>query len=89
MNTKHKGHPKVVLTAKRTNYIADNISQSIGSKSHPLDTTLPYIKQALILLHESHKDILATLSPTQKLVLAAYHTLIVSMYDYLKTKSDG
>jgi hypothetical protein len=89
MNHKHKDHQKAVLTAKRTNHIADNISTAKGNKSHPLDTTLPYIKQALILLHKSHKDILATLSPTQRLVLAAYHTLIISMYAYLKTKSDG
>ena len=89
MNSNHRGYRKAVLTAKRTNQVADNISPVVSNHSFPLDTTLPHIKKALILLHKSHKDILVSLSPTQKLVLASYHRLIISMYDYLKSKSDG
>ena len=89
MNSNHTGYRNAVLTAKRTKHIADNISPVVSNHSFPLESTLPHIKQALILLHKSHKDILVTLSPTQKLVLASYHRLIISMYDYLKSKSDG
>ena len=87
MNNNHSGHNRALLHSKRTNQVADTLDQVATHKGYPVNRTLPHIKRALILLHKSHIEILDTLSPTQKLVLATYHRLIISMYKYMKSQA--
>jgi hypothetical protein len=58
----------------------------LSRKTLPLKVTLPHIKKALILLHKNHEDIRSTLDPTQTILLAAYHKLLISLYAYIKSK---
>ena len=86
-NNIHSGHNRALLHSKKTNQVADALDQVATYKGYPVNRTLPHIKKALILLHKSHIDILDTLTPTQKLVLATYHRLIISMYKYMKSQA--
>ena len=81
----HK-HRRALLTANRSNHIADSIAPVFSRKTLPLKVTLPHIKKALILLHKNHEDIRSTLDPTQTILLAAYHKLLISLYAYIKSK---
>jgi len=78
---------RALLTAKRSNHIADSITPVHDSRTLPFRTTLPHITKVLILLHKDHLDVLPTLSPTQKVVLASYHNLLISLYAYIKSKT--
>ena len=86
-NNIHSGHNRALLHSKKTNQVADALDQVATYKGYPVNRTLPHIKKALILLHKSHIDILDTLTPTQKLILATYHRLIISMYKYMKSQA--
>jgi hypothetical protein len=78
---------RALLTAKRSNHIADSITPVHDSRTLPFQATLPHIKKVLILLHKDHLDVLPTLNPTQKVVLASYHNLLISLYAYIKSKT--
>ena len=78
---------RALLTAKRSNHIADSITPVHDSRTLPFRATLPHIKKVLILLHKDHLDVLPTLNPTQKVVLASYHNLLISLYAYIKSKT--
>ena len=81
----HK-HRRALLTANRSNHIADSIAPVFSRKTLPLKVTLPHIKKALILLHKNHEELRSTFDPTQIILLAAYHKLLISLYAYIKSK---
>jgi hypothetical protein len=86
MSTDPHKHRRALLTANRSNHIADSIAPVFSRKTLPLKVTLPHIKKALILLHKNHEELRSTFDPTQTILLAAYHKLLISLYAYIKSK---
>jgi hypothetical protein len=86
-NSNLPSYNQVVQITAQTNAISDIISPSIIANNpdlHPTTDIRGDIKTALIHLHKLHIGIVDTLTPTQRLILAAYHQLAISLYDIIK-----